>query len=174
MGLNLSSVKSKHSYDTQCSSIIADDVYTSDGLESSMNGYGGGGGNPSSLGADDIPGLGQYDDFHTIDWQRDIARDRMRHRFIVKKRRDSLWECIKAWFLWNIYFLILGFKWSHLTPMHCLSRVTLSDVALPTAAYSSGREGHGYGPISGINLASPQVLFRILAFYSSHWPSDIT
>ena len=31
---------------------------------------------------DEIPGLGQYDDFHTIDWQRDIARDRMRHRYI--------------------------------------------------------------------------------------------
>jgi len=30
--------------------------------------------------ASDIPGIGQYDDFHTIDWQRDIARDRMRHR----------------------------------------------------------------------------------------------
>ena len=29
---------------------------------------------------DNIPGIGQYDDFHTIDWQRDIARDRMRHR----------------------------------------------------------------------------------------------
>ena len=29
---------------------------------------------------EDIPGLGQYDDFHTIDWQRDIARDRTRHR----------------------------------------------------------------------------------------------
>ena len=27
-----------------------------------------------------VPNLGQYDDFHTIDWQRDIARDRMRHR----------------------------------------------------------------------------------------------
>ena len=29
---------------------------------------------------EEIPGLGQYDDFHTIDWQRDIARDRTRHR----------------------------------------------------------------------------------------------
>ena len=37
--------------------------------------------------ADEIPGLGQYDDFHTIDWQRDIARDRMRHRHIVKKKK---------------------------------------------------------------------------------------
>ena len=32
------------------------------------------------LFGEEIPGLGQYDDFHTIDWQRDIARDRMRHR----------------------------------------------------------------------------------------------
>lgn len=47
-------------------------------------------------GDDDIPGIGQYDDFHTIDWQRDIARDRMRHRYIVKKRQDSIWDLIKA------------------------------------------------------------------------------
>ena len=39
--------------------------------------------------SDDIPGIGQYEDFHTIDWQRDIARDRMRHRYIVKKRQVS-------------------------------------------------------------------------------------
>lgn len=47
-------------------------------------------------GDDDIPGIGQYDDFHTIDWQRDIARDRMRHRYIVKKRQDSIWDLIKV------------------------------------------------------------------------------
>lgn len=46
--------------------------------------------------SDDIPGIGQYEDFHTIDWQRDIARDRMRHRYIVKKRQDSLWDLIKG------------------------------------------------------------------------------
>lgn len=46
--------------------------------------------------SEDIPGIGQYDDFHTIDWQRDIARDRMRHRYIVKKRQDSLWDLIKV------------------------------------------------------------------------------
>lgn len=50
----------------------------------------------SFTGDDDIPGIGQYDDFHTIDWQRDIARDRMRHRYIVKKRQDSLWDLIKV------------------------------------------------------------------------------
>lgn len=47
---------------------------------------------------DDIPGIGQYEDFHTIDWQRDIARDRMRHRYIVKKVQDSLWDFIKVYF----------------------------------------------------------------------------
>ena len=44
---------------------------------------------------DNIPGIGQYDDFHTIDWQRDIARDRMRHRqvkcaLLNKKNRKKI------------------------------------------------------------------------------------
>lgn len=46
--------------------------------------------------SDDIPGIGQYEDFHTIDWQRDIARDRMHHRYIVKKKRDSFFDLIKV------------------------------------------------------------------------------
>jgi chloride channel 3/4/5 len=49
--------------------------------------------------SDEIPGIGQYEDFHTIDWQRDIARDRMRHRYIVKKRQDSIWDLIKVNYL---------------------------------------------------------------------------
>ncbi|XP_043463129.1 H(+)/Cl(-) exchange transporter 5 isoform X2 [Leptopilina heterotoma] len=57
-----------------------------------------------SADSDDIPGIGQYDDFHTIDWQRDIARDRMRHRYILKKKHDSIWDLIKgahdAWSGW--------------------------------------------------------------------------
>lgn len=44
--------------------------------------------------SDDIPGIGQYEDFHTIDWQRDLARDRMRHRYIVKKRHNSIFDTI--------------------------------------------------------------------------------
>ncbi|CAH0545831.1 unnamed protein product [Brassicogethes aeneus] len=52
----------------------------------------------------DIPGIGQYDDFHTIDWQRDIARDRMRHRYIVKRKQDSIWNLLEgahdAWSGW--------------------------------------------------------------------------
>lgn len=55
-------------------------------------------------------GIGQYDDFHTIDWQRDIARDRMRHRYIIKKREESMWDWIKsghdAWSGWLCVFLV--------------------------------------------------------------------
>ncbi|XP_017843392.1 H(+)/Cl(-) exchange transporter 3 isoform X1 [Drosophila busckii] len=61
-----------------------------DPMEGALSFYG------SSDVQDDIPGIGQYEDFHTIDWQRDIARDRMRHRYIVKKRQDSLWDFIKG------------------------------------------------------------------------------
>ncbi|XP_014209689.1 H(+)/Cl(-) exchange transporter 5 isoform X2 [Copidosoma floridanum] len=60
--------------------------------------------------ADDIPGIGQYDDFHTIDWQRDIARDRMHHRYILKKKHDSIWDLIKgahdAWSGWLCVLLV--------------------------------------------------------------------
>lgn len=58
----------------------------------------------------DIPGLGQYDDFHTIDWQRDIARDRMRHRHIVKKKKESICDLIRgahdAWSGWVCVLLV--------------------------------------------------------------------
>jgi chloride channel 3/4/5 len=49
--------------------------------------------------------IGQkYDDFHTIDWQRDLARDRLRHKYVVK-RKDvgvqgwiaSMWDATSGW-----------------------------------------------------------------------------
>ncbi|CAG0891812.1 unnamed protein product [Darwinula stevensoni] len=56
------------------------------------------------------PGLSQYEDYHTIDWQRDIARDRMRHRHIVKKKQDSICDLIKgahdAWSGWLCLLLV--------------------------------------------------------------------
>lgn len=56
------------------------------------------------------PGIGQYDDFHTIDWLRDIARDRMRHRNIIKKKSEGIWEKIKsahdAWSGWVCVLLV--------------------------------------------------------------------
>lgn len=32
------------------------------------------------------PLFGKYGDFHTIDWQRDLARDRLRHKLIAGNR----------------------------------------------------------------------------------------
>ncbi|XP_073975098.1 chloride channel protein 3 isoform X4 [Rhodnius prolixus] len=60
--------------------------------------------------SDDIPGIGQYDDFHTIDWQRDIARDRMRHRYIVKRKQNSIVDLVRgahdAWSGWLCVLLV--------------------------------------------------------------------
>ncbi|KAI1286739.1 H(+)/Cl(-) exchange transporter 3 [Halotydeus destructor] len=58
----------------------------------------------------DVPGIGQYEDFHTIDWQRDVARDRMRHRSILKRKGESILELIKsthdAWSGWICVLLV--------------------------------------------------------------------
>ncbi|BES98410.1 Voltage gated chloride channel [Nesidiocoris tenuis] len=60
--------------------------------------------------SDEIPGIGQYDDFHTIDWQRDIARDRMRHRYIVKRKQKSILDLVRgahdAWSGWLCVLLV--------------------------------------------------------------------
>ena len=56
------------------------------------------------------PGIGQYDDFHTIDWLRDISRDRMRHRHIVKRRKEGCLQKLKsahdAWSGWVCVLLV--------------------------------------------------------------------
>ncbi|KAL3995624.1 Voltage gated chloride channel family protein [Acanthocheilonema viteae] len=45
----------------------------------------------------------RYGDFHTIDWQRDLARDRLRHKFIVKRSKTpfgklcGLWDAGSGW-----------------------------------------------------------------------------
>ena len=62
-------------------------------------------------GLEDLPpGIGQYDDFHTIDWLRDISRDRMRHRHIVKRRQEGCFEKLKgahdAWSGWVCVLLV--------------------------------------------------------------------
>ncbi|XP_022654154.1 H(+)/Cl(-) exchange transporter 5-like isoform X2 [Varroa destructor] len=66
----------------------------------------------ASPGDEDTPlhGTGQYEDFHTIDWQRDIARDRMRHRNVMKKRGDGIWNLLcgiqDAWSGWLCVLLV--------------------------------------------------------------------
>jgi AGAP005777-PA len=58
----------------------------------------------------ELPGFSQYDDFHTIDWQRDIARDRNRHRSIVRRKKDSFLEFFRsthdAWSGWLCVSLV--------------------------------------------------------------------
>ncbi|VDN04505.1 unnamed protein product [Thelazia callipaeda] len=39
----------------------------------------------------------RYGDFHTIDWQRDLARDRLRHKFVVKRSESSLGKLYSLW-----------------------------------------------------------------------------
>ncbi|KAK0393849.1 hypothetical protein QR680_000430 [Steinernema hermaphroditum] len=56
------------------------------------------------LTPDSAPVFSKYEDFHTIDWQRDLARDRLRHKFVVAKKHDfplgllySMWDAGSGW-----------------------------------------------------------------------------
>jgi hypothetical protein len=50
-----------------------------------------------SVPEDVPPGLGQYEDFHTIDWLRDMARDRQRHRQLARRQHQgSIFQKLKA------------------------------------------------------------------------------
>ena len=85
------------------------DITHAGGSAASQTSGGGELGDPAGF-TEDIPGLGQYEDFHTIDWQRDIARDRTRHRYIIRKKQDSVMELIKgahdAWSGWVCVLLV--------------------------------------------------------------------
>lgn len=46
----------------------------------------------------------KYGDFHTIDWQRDLARDRIRHKSVAARRKDfpfgtlfAMWDAGSGW-----------------------------------------------------------------------------
>ncbi|XP_042901124.1 H(+)/Cl(-) exchange transporter 5 isoform X2 [Parasteatoda tepidariorum] len=52
----------------------------------------------SSQDSEDLPpGVGQYDDFHTIDWKRDLSRDSYRHKYITRKMSDSFLYSLKGY-----------------------------------------------------------------------------
>ncbi|GFQ92435.1 hypothetical protein TNCT_321231 [Trichonephila clavata] len=44
------------------------------------------------------PGLGQYGDFHTIDWQRDLSRDTYRQKYITRKMKESWRKLLKGYY----------------------------------------------------------------------------
>ncbi|XP_043100213.1 H(+)/Cl(-) exchange transporter 3 isoform X3 [Puntigrus tetrazona] len=86
----------------------------SPGSNYAMSNGGGGGGASSSthlldLLEEPIPGVGTYDDFHTIDWVREKCKDRERHRKINSKKKESAWEFTKslydAWSGWLVVTL---------------------------------------------------------------------
>ena len=58
--------------------------------------------NPSThlLDTLDTPGkaleIGTYDDFHTIDWLREMSRNRLRHRKIIHFKKESFWSSLKS------------------------------------------------------------------------------
>jgi len=59
--------------------------------------------------------VAKYDDFHTIDWQRDNVRDRMRHRIIWKRKGESvrnfcrcIFDALSAWFCVSIVGIVAG------------------------------------------------------------------
>ncbi|KAF8360506.1 clh-5, partial [Pristionchus pacificus] len=56
-----------------------------------------GGGEEEELQLDPLPPMfSKYGDFHTIDWQRDLARDRLRHKMIEGRSRDFPLGLLKA------------------------------------------------------------------------------
>lgn len=44
------------------------------------------------------PGVAQYEDFHTIDWLRDLVRDRYRHRYISRKMGESWCNLLSGYY----------------------------------------------------------------------------
>ncbi|XP_068103795.1 H(+)/Cl(-) exchange transporter 5-like isoform X1 [Hyperolius riggenbachi] len=44
----------------------------------------------------DVPGVGTYEDFNTIDWVREKSRDRDRHREILSKSKESTWALLHS------------------------------------------------------------------------------
>ncbi|XP_075587327.1 chloride channel protein 3 isoform X2 [Dermatophagoides farinae] len=59
---------------------------------------------------DDNAVSSHYEDFQTIDWQRDIARDRNRHRYIVRAKDNSYCSLLKsthdAWAGWLCVLMV--------------------------------------------------------------------
>lgn len=59
---------------------------------------------------DDSSSRTHYDDFHTIDWLKDLNRDRFRHRVIQKKKKESIWQTIvtlhDSWSGWICVLLV--------------------------------------------------------------------
>uniref|UniRef100_A0A8C5WID8 Chloride channel protein n=1 Tax=Leptobrachium leishanense TaxID=445787 RepID=A0A8C5WID8_9ANUR len=63
----------------------------------------------------EVPGVGTYEDFNTIDWVREKSRDRDRHREILSKSKESTWallhsvsDAFSGWLLMLLIGLLAG------------------------------------------------------------------
>ncbi|KAG8571195.1 hypothetical protein GDO81_011551 [Engystomops pustulosus] len=63
----------------------------------------------------EVPGVGTYEDFNTIDWVREKSRDRDRHREILSKSKESAWallhsvsDAFSGWLLMLLIGLFAG------------------------------------------------------------------
>uniref|UniRef100_A0A672RBV8 Chloride channel protein n=1 Tax=Sinocyclocheilus grahami TaxID=75366 RepID=A0A672RBV8_SINGR len=117
------------------------------------NGGGGAGASSSThlldLLEEPIPGVGTYDDFHTIDWVREKCKDRERHRKINSKKKESAWEFTKslydAWSGWLVVTLT-GLASGH-TALHSLSvyhSVQFMEQDSTLRVFSTGRSGQWF------------------------------
>lgn len=58
----------------------------------------------------ELENIGTYGDFHTIDWLREMSRNRLRHRQIHLQKDNSCFDTVKSWHDagsgWLLVFLI--------------------------------------------------------------------
>jgi len=110
-----------------------------------------------------------YDDFHTIDWLKDLSRDRFRHRILQKKQKENLWQKIvtlhDSWSGWICVLLVglssgllaaivdIGVNWiTHIKDGICVNAFWLNK---PQCCWANRRVTYdGYG-----NPRCPEVYF---------------
>ncbi|CAL1288571.1 unnamed protein product, partial [Larinioides sclopetarius] len=89
-------MKRRHSSEGSFIHITGTGTITEDAL---FCGKGNGSSQGSSQELDELPHcIGQYGDFHTIDWQRDLSRDIYRQKYITRKAKESFGELLKGYF----------------------------------------------------------------------------
>ncbi|XP_055932596.1 H(+)/Cl(-) exchange transporter 5-like isoform X3 [Argiope bruennichi] len=89
-------MKRRHSSEGSFIHITGTGTITEDALFCGKGGIASAG---SSQELDELPHcIGQYGDFHTIDWQRDLSRDTYRQKYIARKAKESYRELLKSYY----------------------------------------------------------------------------
>ncbi|GIX97513.1 hypothetical protein CDAR_517471 [Caerostris darwini] len=92
-------MKRRHSSEGSFIHITGTGTTSEDALECSRRAKGGAEVKDGSQEMEELPpGIGQYGDFHTIDWQRDLSRDTYRQKYIARKMRESFQKKMKGYY----------------------------------------------------------------------------